>query len=150
MMKVRLQCNKEKREELERMLRAGGFEVSSSGELVLYEENFVLSRILLKDENGGFEWVDMNEIEMVESFDHILLFYVGSERYSLRDRLYAVEEKLPKDKFVRISQSCIVNRLEIVKIVPTFGSRYDVTMRCGVKTCVTKSYFLDFKKRFGL
>lgn len=94
---------------------------------------------------GGFEQ-DRNGRKLRS----IPLFYVGSERYSLRDRLYSVVEKLPKDKFVRISQSCIINRLEIVKSLPTLGSRYDINMRCGVRTCVTKSYFLDFKKRFGL
>lgn len=149
-MKVRLQCREEMKAELERMLRAGGFEISEPADFVLTEENFSPKRLLLKNEEGFSEWVEVEEIEMVESFNHILCFYVGNERYSLRERLYAIEEQLPKDRFVRVSQSCIVNRFEIVKIVPAFGSRFDITMRCGAKTCVTRSYFAEFKRRFCL
>ena len=149
-MKVRLVCREEMREELERMLRAGGFEISEPADLTLTEENFSPTRILIKDVSGEAAWVEFDELEMVESFNHELTFHVGKKKYVVRERLYAIEEELPKDKFVRVNQSCIVNRTHIARIMPTFGSRYDLTMKCGIKTSVTRSYYTDFKRRFGL
>ena len=132
------------------MLTAGGFEISTEGEFVLYEEEFFPDRLFVKDKDGERAVIAVDDIIMVESFNHELVFYVGEEQYTLRERLYAIEERLPFERFVRVSQSCIVNRYEIVRIVPAFGSRYDLTLSNGLKTSVARSYFTTFKRRFGL
>ena len=111
--KVRLCCREEKREELERMLRAGGFTVSADGELVLSEENFFPDRFLVQNKRGENVLLDREEIVMVESFNHDLIFHSGGEEFRLRERLYVIEGDLPTDDFVRVNQSAIVNRKKL-------------------------------------
>ena len=58
-----------------------------------------------------------NEIFLIKSKD-ILYFYsddknvyakVNNEVYKVREKLYELEEFLPRNKFIRISNSCIIN-----------------------------------------
>ncbi len=148
--KVRLCCREEKREELERMLRAGGFTVSADGELVLTEENFFPDRFLVQNRRGENVLLDREEIVMVESFNHDLIFHSGGKEFRLRERLYVIEGELPADDFVRVNHSAIVNRKKLVKIVPALGSRFELTLEGGIRTSVSRSYYAEFKRRFGI
>ena len=70
-----------------------------------------------------------------------------SERLRLKQRLYAVEEKLDSG-FVKINQSCIVNVSKIKKFSASFGGALTVELKNGYKDYVSRRQTKLVKERF--
>jgi two-component system LytT family response regulator len=58
----------------------------------------------------------------------------------LRETLTALEEKLPPDRFVRISRSTIVNVESVKELHPLFHGEYSVTLHNGIRATLTRGY----------
>jgi two-component system LytT family response regulator len=58
----------------------------------------------------------------------------------LRETMTALEEKLPPDRFMRISRSTIVNIESVKELHPMFHGEYMVTLRNGTRVTLTRSY----------
>ncbi len=68
----------------------------------------------------------------------------------LRRRLYELEERLDRRKFVRISNSEIVNLREVKGFDLSFSGTICVTLRDGTVTYVSRRYVSKIKKILGL
>jgi len=57
-----------------------------------------------------------------------------------RETLSALEEKLPPDRFLRISRSIIVNIESVKELQPMFHGEYVVLLRNGTRVTLTRGY----------
>lgn len=75
---------------------------------------------------------------------------VDSDRgtYSLRARLYELEEKLDGDAFVRISNSEIVSRRRILHLDYSLAGTIRLSLKGGVETYVSRRYVSRIRKIF--
>lgn len=87
-----------------------------------------------------------NEIYLLNTKD-ILYFYsdekniyakAKSETYRVKDKLYELEENLPKNKFIRISNSCIINIEKTLSFDASIIGSLVAKMEDGTKQEVSK------------
>lgn len=70
--------------------------------------------------------------------------------YKLRQRLYELEGRLDKDKFVRISNSEIINLKKVKGFDLSFVGTICVTLSNGAVTYVSQRYVAKVKKVLGI
>lgn len=69
-------------------------------------------------------------------------------RWQIRERLYALEERLGND-FVRINQSCIANIKEILRFDASIGGSLLVFFKNGHRDYVSRRQLKIVKERIG-
>lgn len=74
----------------------------------------------------------------------------NNEEYSLRLRLYELEERLSKDRFVRISNSEIINLRKVKGFDMSFTGTICVTLSNGMVTYVSRRYVAKIKQVLGI
>lgn len=90
--------------------------------------------------NGRIVFLRLTEIDLVEAADNYVKLHVNNETHMLRETMTALEEKLPPDKFVRISRSAIVNIESVKELHPMFHGEYMVSLRNGKRVTLTRGY----------
>lgn len=99
-----------------------------------------------------------NKIEILEQ-DEIIRIYSANAKvfavtdkgeYILRMRLYEAEEKLNSDRFVRISNSEIINIKKVKNFDCSFTGTICVRLVNGASTYVSRRYVSKIKKILGL
>lgn len=75
--------------------------------------------------------------------------YAGNEKYSLKQRLYQLEELLD-DGFVKINQGCIINMSQVRKFETTLGGSIKVVLKNGFEDYISRRELKKVKRRFGL
>jgi two-component system LytT family response regulator len=90
--------------------------------------------------NGRIVFLRLTDIDLVEAADNYVKLCVGKETHMLRETMTALEEKLPPDRFMRISRSTIVNIESVKELHPMFHGEYMVTLRNGTRVTLTRSY----------
>lgn len=103
------------------------------------DTKFFRDRISVKS-NGRIIFVKLNEIDMVEAADNYVKLCTGKETHMLRETLGAIEEKLPEERFVRISRSAIVNIDSVKELHPMFHGEYVVMLKNGSRATLTRGY----------
>lgn len=104
-------------------------------------------RIAVKSGNRVF-LVKIEDIDWVEADDNYVVLHVGNERHMQRSTIAAMEEKLPEQKFVRISRSAMVNIDRIKELQPLFHGEYVVILKTGAKLTLSRTH-RDKLSRFG-
>lgn len=74
----------------------------------------------------------------------------GGETYSLREKLYELEEKLARDRFVRISRFELVNLRKIEKLDLSVTGTIRLHLRGGAETYVSRRNVARIKSILGL
>lgn len=105
-------------------------------------------RLPVKSE-GKIIFVRLSEIDWVEAADNYVKLHVGDETHMLRDTMASLESKLPKDRFLRISRSAMVNIEQIKELHPMFHGEYVIILRTGARVTLTRGY-RDRLERLGL
>ena len=72
------------------------------------------------------------------------------DTYRSRDRMYELESLLDPKDFLRVSKSVIIARKHVKKIRPSLSMKYILTMSDGTLVDVTRSYYSDFRRFFGI
>jgi len=90
--------------------------------------------------NGRIIFLRLTDIDLVEAADNYVKLFVGKETHLFRETLTALEEKLPPDRFVRISRSAIVNIESVKELHPMFHGEYSVTLHNGARVTLTRGY----------
>ena len=99
--------------------------------------------------NGLILFLRLADIEWVEAAGHGVELHVGPETHLLRDTLAAVGAKLPPNRFLRISDSTLVNREQIKELQPMCRGEYVVLLRNGKRLALTRGY-CDKLRQIGL
>ena len=70
----------------------------------------------------------------------------AEERYEIKERLYVLEEMLREQKFVRISNSELVNVQQIEKLDMSYAGTIQMKMRNGDVTYVSRRFVRKIKE----
>ncbi len=99
-----------------------------------------------------------NKIEVIEP-ENLIRIYASSGKvfavthkgeYTLRLRLYEIEERLPPHQFVRISNSEIINLKNVNNFDFSFTGTICVKLTNGTITYVSRRYVSKLKKILGI
>lgn len=99
-----------------------------------------------------------NKIEVIELEDLIRIYASSGKvyavthkgEYTLRLRLYEIEERLPPHQFVRISNSEIINLKNVNNFDLSFTGTICVKLSNGITTYVSRRYVSKLKKLLGI
>lgn len=97
-------------------------------------------------------------LEIIEQTEIIRIYAAGGKNYAvtekgeyiLRVRLYELEERLDRTKFVRISNSEIVNLKKVKEFDLSFTGTICVTLSNGTVTYVSRRYVPKIKQALGI
>jgi two-component system LytT family response regulator len=96
-------------------------------------------RLLLKSA-GRVYFVNVQEIDWVESEGNYLRLHVGNESHLMRQTMNTLERLLSPSQFIRIHRSTLVNIERVKELQPWFGGEYLAILQGGKKLNVGKSY----------
>ena len=65
-------------------------------------------------------FVSVSEVDWVGSADNYVELHVGTQTHLIRETLTAMEQRLPSDRFIRISRTIIVNGDRVKELQPLF------------------------------
>ena len=94
----------------------------------------------------------LNPAEVLRIYAAAGRVYAVTERgeYTLRRRLYELEERLGGNRFVRISNSEILNLNKVRSFDLSFSGTICVTMSDGSRTYVSRRYVTKIKRILGI
>jgi two-component system LytT family response regulator len=81
--------------------------------------------------NGHVLFLDPEEIEWIEAAGNYVRLNAGGESHLLRETMSGVEGKLPRERFLRIHRSAIVNLENVRELVPSPHGDFVVVLRSG-------------------
>ena len=149
-MKVRLAVSPERYEPLRAQLGAHGIEVDDSAELVLSETGRFAETLAVRERAGGVRaLLPVEEIVSIETLGREVVVYARGRCWQTGERLYRLAARLDPDRFLRVSQSTVVNRAAVREITPTLFMRFILTPSDGRRVDVTRTYYYLFKESFG-
>jgi len=150
-MKVKLALSKERYDEIKEILIDHGIEIDDDAELVLSENNRFLDNLIVKDiKNNERVILSVDDIVYIEAFGHNVEVHTKDNTYQSTDRLYKIMNQLNPDKFLRISNSVVIQKDKVKRISSTLSMKFILTMINDKKVDVTRSYYYIFKDSFGI
>lgn len=150
-MKVKLVVSKERYNEIKEILVEHGIDIDDDAELVLSENNRFLDNLIVKNiKNNERVILSVDEIVYIESFGHNVEVHTIEKTYQSTDRLYKIVNQLNPDKFLRISNSVVIQKDKVKSISSTLSMKFILTMINDEKVDVTRSYYYIFKDSFGI
>lgn len=84
-------------------------------------------------------FVDIADIDWIESAGNYALLHAGEKTHILRETMAALEERLPAEEFFRVSRGAIVNVSRVQEMNASGGS-HRVILRDGRKIAVTRAW----------
>jgi two-component system LytT family response regulator len=123
-------------------------EESPPDEVDAAPEPRILTRILVK-ENGKLFFVKTVDVDWFESESNYVRLHSAKKSYLVRGRMNTLEERLPREQFMRIHRSTIVNLDRIKEVYPWFGGDYIVTLLDGTQLKLSRSYRANLSQKIG-
>ena len=105
----------------------------------LRPETKALQKIAIKS-SGRVTFVKIEDIDWIEAADNYVNIHAGAAAHLLRETMSALSTRLPPEKFVRISRSCIVNLDRVKELQPLFHGEYCVFLNDGTKLTMSRNY----------
>jgi len=96
-------------------------------------------RIVIKSD-GRFVFLDPEEIDWVEAKGNNVCLHAGADTFVQRQTLTAFEQRLDRNRFLRIHRSAIVNVDKIRELRPWPTGEYVVVLRNGKELTFSRSY----------
>ena len=96
-------------------------------------------RLVIKS-GGRVVFLDLHEVDWVEAAANYVRIHAGANTYLLRQTISAFAEQLPRDKFMRIHRSIIVNLSKIKELQPCNNGEYIVVLRNGRELSLSRSF----------
>lgn len=100
--------------------------------------------------NERTEVIDPEELIRVYANAGKVFAVAETGEYAVRLRLYEIEERLPANKFVRISNSEIINLKKVKNFDLSFTGTICVEFKNGTKTFVSRRYVSKIRKILGI
>ncbi|MCT4396996.1 LytTR family DNA-binding domain-containing protein [Periweissella beninensis] len=98
--------------------------------------------------NDEYVSVSTLDIERIYTERNSIFCEVNGERFKIRERIYEMLNLLPKDIFIQISQSEIVNRKYIKKFCLSPDGLYEVILKNETKTYASRRFMYKIKKEY--
>lgn len=103
---------------------------------------------ILANKDSRYEWLKKDDIYYFDSTDDRVYLYAEKEVYSVKKKLYELEEELPSS-FLRCSKAQIVNLDKIVRFAPAFSGRFQAWLDNGEKIVISRQYVPALKEKLG-
>ena len=100
--------------------------------------------------NDQFEILDPTKVLRLYAQQGKVIAVTESGEYTLRQRLYELEEKLEKDGFIRISNSEIINLKKAKNFDLSLAGSICVRLSDGTITYVSRRYVSKIKQLLGI
>jgi hypothetical protein len=84
--------------------------------------------------------VDPADIEWIEADADYVVVHVGQKRHRIRETITALEQRVPGDRFVRVSRSAVVNLSAIREVQRWFRGNLVLILRDGTKVTTGARY----------
>ena len=150
-MKIKLAVSKEHYNEIKAALLERGIEIDDTADLVLSEYNQYVDNLMVRDMNTNERiFLPIDDVVSIEAYGHTIEVHTRNSTYQAMDRLYKIASLLDPERFLRISNSVIIAKEKIKRIMPTLSMKYVLTLVDGRKVDVTRSYYYIFKENFGI
>lgn len=149
-MKIKLAVSDERVPELTEALIRGGFEFDEAADLVILERDRYLSHLAVRNAHGDRVHLAVEDIVFLESFGHTVTVHCLDGTFQTSDRLYQLALMLDPKRFLRISNSVIIQRSQVKRIQPSLSMKFILLMADGSRVDVTRTYYNGFKEFFGI
>jgi two-component system, LytTR family, response regulator len=107
-----------------------------------------LDRLVLKSV-GATHFVRVAEIDWIEAAGVYVNLHVGGKALLHRAALNQLAESLDPLRFIRVHRSAIVNIDSIVRLEPVSHGEFDLILKNGSHTRVSRTYRAALEKRLG-
>lgn len=107
-------------------------------------------RVLAGFREEGVRLLEQEEIFRIYASDGKVLCETGEGVFTLRQRLYELEDRLDKSRFVRISNSEIINLGQVKGFDLSFTGTIYVSLKNGTATYVSRRYVAKIKQVLGI
>lgn len=108
------------------------------------------SFMITGQKDGKIELLDQENIIRLYAENGKMFAKLDQATYQVRLRLYELEERLDNDKFVRISNSEIVNLKKVKGLDLSFAGTICMELENGEVSYVSRRYVSKIKKKLGL
>ena len=98
-----------------------------------------MDRLAVKS-GGRIRILRTADIVWIEAAHNYVEIHEDKQSHLLRDTMSSIEQKLPADKFVRISRSVIVNIEKVKELEPLFYGEYTITLQNGKRLTLSRRY----------
>lgn len=149
-MKIKLAVSDESYEEVKNFLLQKGIEFDDDSPFLLTETDKYLGFIAVTQPPDKKLHIKCSDIIYIESFGHSVEVHTLQETYQTKDRLYQLCTLLNPKEFLRVSNSVIISKSKVKKIIPTFSMKFTLVMENDIKLDVTRTYYNIFKESFGI
>ena len=110
----------------------------------------VIPQVISGTRDGKLEVLEPEELIRVYAASGKVFAVTGKGEYTLRLRLYELEERLSPHQFVRISNSEIIHLKKVVNFDLSFAGTIYVKLSNGTVTYVSRRYVSKIKKILGI
>lgn len=117
--------------------------IVEDGDYILIPKN---NRINVYD-HSGIVFINLNDIDYVESLDNTIYVHSGSNSYVSMIKLYQYLEL--SSILIRISKTMIVNVYKISNIRPSLNMKYKIQIN-DQWLDVNRTYYYEFKDAIGI
>ena len=105
-------------------------------------------RLVVKT-TGATHIVKTTDIDWIEAVGVYVNLYVGGKALLYRSPIHVLADKLDPAHFVRIHRSAIVNLESILRLEPISHGEFDVVLKHGGRTKVSRTYRSQLEARLG-
>ena len=109
-----------------------------------------IPQVISGTRDGKLEVLEPDELIRVYAASGKVFAVTGKGEYTLRLRLYELEERLSPHQFVRISNSEIIHLKKVVNFDLSFAGTIYVKLSNGTVTYVSRRYVSKIKKVLGI
>lgn len=113
---------------------------------MLETENF----IILGYQNDHVHRIKLTDIYYFEAVDGKVFIYCKDNVFSVKQKLYELEELCKNKSCFRASKSTILNISKISSIHPSISGRFEAMLDNGERTVISRQYVPVLKEMLGL
>jgi two-component system LytT family response regulator len=107
-----------------------------------------LDRLVVKS-GGTTRFVRVADIDCIEAAGVYVSLHVAGKKLLYRAMLHELVERLDAVRFVRVHRSAVVNIESIVQLEARSHGEFDVVLKHGSRTRVSRTYRAHLEKRLG-
>ena len=149
-MKFRLSVPTEQKDALLRFFAEHGVETGDEGEYTVTESQDTSSFVPARDRERRSVRLSKDAIVYIEAFGKEIEIHTLKNVYLSQNRMYQLEALLDPKDFLRVSKSVIIAKKHVQKIRSGLSMKYVLTMTDGTLVDVTRSYYQEFRRSFGI
>jgi two-component system LytT family response regulator len=107
-----------------------------------------LDRLVVKS-GGATRFIRVADIDWIEAAGVYVNLHVGGKEILYRSALTELAERLDPARFVRVHRSTIVNLESVVQLEPISHGEFDVMLKHGGRTRISRSYRAGLERQLG-